>query len=147
MKLLPSLLLLVILSVSSWAAVPDLAVLREQVTATETAFARSMAERKLSDFSAFIAEDAVFFGSKGLLHGRQEVVRAWTSLFTEKDAPFSWKPEVVEVLAAGNLAISHGPVFDREGKKIRTFTSIWRLEPDGKWRIVFDKGEPLEPKP
>jgi len=24
----------------------------------------------------------------------------------------------------------------------RTYNSIWRLEPDGKWRIIFDKGCP-----
>jgi ketosteroid isomerase-like protein len=27
-----------------------------------------------------------------------------------------------------------------EGKVVARFTSIWRLEPDGAWRVVFDRG-------
>ena len=27
-----------------------------------------------------------------------------------------------------------------QGKPVATFTSIWRLEAPGTWRIVFDKG-------
>jgi hypothetical protein len=44
------------------------------------------------------------------------------------------------VLASGELAWSRGPVYDPTGKQIGTFNSIWRREPDGRWRIVFDKG-------
>ncbi len=40
----------------------------------------------------------------------------------------------------GNLALSAGPVRDSQGKLIATFTSIWRWEGPGTWRIVFDKG-------
>jgi ketosteroid isomerase-like protein len=53
----------------------------------------------------------------------------------------------VEVLASGQLALSTGPVRDSKGKVIGTFTSIWRLEAPGKWRIVFDKGSPVCDKP
>jgi len=28
-----------------------------------------------------------------------------------------------------------------EGKIVGRFNSIWRLEPDNAWRVVFDKGE------
>jgi hypothetical protein len=31
-------------------------------------------------------------------------------------------------------------VYDPGGKLVATFTSIWRLEAPGVWRIVFDKG-------
>ena len=62
--------------------------------------------------------------------------------FYEKpDAPFSWAPEQVEVLESGTLALSSGPVWDPKGKQFATFTSIWRLEAPGVWRIVFDKGQ------
>ena len=36
---------------------------------------------------------------------------------------------------SGTLALSRGPVFDPEGKRTGTFTSTWRLEKDGEWRI------------
>lgn len=56
------------------------------------------------------------------------------------DAPFSWELEEVEVLDSGSLAIRSGPVRDSKGALIATFTSIWRLEDAGKWRIIFDEG-------
>jgi hypothetical protein len=38
------------------------------------------------------------------------------------------------------FALSSGPVNNPEGKLIATFTSIWRMEASGNWRIIFDKG-------
>ncbi|HPA52918.1 MAG TPA: DUF4440 domain-containing protein, partial [Thermoanaerobaculia bacterium] len=61
-------------------------------------------------------------------------------------APFSWEPALVEVLDSGTLALSTGPVRDPAGKETGTFTSIWRREGPGTWRIVFDKGNPVCPK-
>lgn len=54
--------------------------------------------------------------------------------------PFSWEPDVVEVLESGTLALSSGPVLDPAGKLIGRFNSIWRREAPGVWRIVFDRG-------
>ena len=54
----------------------------------------------------------------------------------------SWRPEEVEVLESGKLAIRSGPVLGPDGKRSGTFNSIWRLEPDGRWRVIFDKGCP-----
>lgn len=44
------------------------------------------------------------------------------------------------MLDSGTLALSSGPVYDPAGRNFATFTSIWRLEAPGVWRIVFDKG-------
>ena len=57
-------------------------------------------------------------------------------------AYFQALAEVVEVLDSGGLALSSGPVLDAKGEWVGTFQSIWRLEPDGRWRVVFDKGCP-----
>ena len=69
------------------------------------------------------------------------------SIFRGESIPFSWEPEQVEVLDSGTLALSTGPVYDPNGKLIATFTSIWRQEMPGKWRIVFDKGNPVYDNP
>jgi len=68
------------------------------------------------------------------------VADAWKRFFDKPEAPFSWKPEQVEVLDSGTLASSSGPVYDPSGKQIATFSSVWRLEAPGVWRIIFDKG-------
>ncbi len=124
------------------AAAETNAELREQVRSTETAFAATMARRDLAGFATFLAEEAVFFGSKSVERGKSEVVAAWTPLYAEAEAPFSWAPADVEVLGSGGLALSSGPVFDAGGRRIGTFTSVWRREKDGAWKIVLDKGCP-----
>lgn len=118
---------------------PPLDAQRQAVEATERAFAQTMADRNFPAFSAYIADDAVFFGQQQVLRGRDAVLARWRPLF-DGAAPFSWAPARVEVLGTGGLALSTGPVRDPAGVCIGSFTSIWRLEPQGHWRIVFDKG-------
>lgn len=120
---------------------------RDQVWAAELAFARTMADRDLGRFGDFLADEAVFFAGTKVLRGKSEVVEGWAEFFAGPDAPFSWEPDQVEVLESGSLALSTGPVRDPTGKVIARFNSIWRLEPSGQWRVVFDKGGPPSPGP
>ena len=115
---------------------------RRQVTATERAFAQTMADRDHGAFASFVAEDTVFFSGPKPLHGKQAVVDFWARFYQKPQAPFSWEPDEVEVLDSGTLAISSGPVRNPEGKLFARFTSIWRLEAPGRWKIIFDKGNP-----
>jgi ketosteroid isomerase-like protein len=119
------------------------AVLTRQVFAAESSFAATMANRDSTAFATFIAPDAIFFGETSVLRGKRAVVVGWRELFAGPAAPFSWKPTHVEVLAAGTLAHSSGPVHDAKGRQIGNFNSIWRREPNGSWLVVFDKGCPV----
>jgi ketosteroid isomerase-like protein len=121
---------------------PSAADLKKQVADTETAFAKTMADRNLSAFTSFLSQETIFFSGPTPLHGPAEVTAFWKRFYEKPEAPFSWRPETVEVLDSGTLAISSGPVFDPSGKKFATFTSIWQQEAPGVWRIVFDKGNP-----
>ena len=112
----------------------------EAVRSSELAFAQAMADRDLEAFAGFIAPDAVFFGSEEPLRGRKAITAAWKKFFAAETAPFSWSPDTVEVLASGDLAMTSGPVLDRDGKDVGRFNTVWRLESDGRWRVVFDKG-------
>lgn len=125
------------------AAQPSPETLRAQVTEAERAFARSMAERDHAAFTRHLSEQAIFYGSRGPLVGKAAVAAAWKGFFDAPDAPFSWEPDQVDVLADGTLAHSSGPVHDPAGKLISRFNSVWRQEAPGVWRIVFDKGSPL----
>ena len=123
------------------AAAPDLEALAVKVRAREAAFAKTMADRDHAAFATFVSEEAVFLG-RTALRGRAAVAAGWKAYFEGAKAPFSWAPDRVEVIAAGTLAVSTGPVFDPDGKRAGTFTSTWRLEADGEWRIVLDSGCP-----
>jgi ketosteroid isomerase-like protein len=111
-----------------------------EVADTERAFAKTMADRDFAAFRAFLSDDAVFFSGSTALRGKHRVADAWRRFFEKTEAPFSWQSEQVQVLESGELALSTGPVRDAHGKLFATFTSIWRREAPGQWRIVFDKG-------
>lgn len=115
---------------------------RSQVEATERAFAKTMADRDFAAFRSYLADEAVFFSGPEPLHGAERVAAYWQRFYEGPEAPFSWKPDQVAVLASGTLALSTGPVFDPQGRLVSRFSSIWRQESPGVWRIVFDRGEP-----
>jgi ketosteroid isomerase-like protein len=126
-------------AVAAGAAGPDA---QAEVRERERAFAKTMADRDHAAFVSFLSDEAVFFGGSGPSRGKKAVGDAWKKFYEGAKAPFSWAPDTAEVLDSGTLAMTSGPVFDPEGKRTGTFTSIWRRELDGQWRIVFDKGCP-----
>jgi ketosteroid isomerase-like protein len=125
----------------SRAATPGNAELAEQLRQTESAFAKTMADRDHAAFTSFLADETVFMG-RTTLRGRAAVAAAWKRYYDGARAPFSWKPERVEVLDSGRLGMTSGPVYDENGQRTGTFNSVWRRERDGRWRIVFDIGCP-----
>jgi uncharacterized protein (TIGR02246 family) len=120
----------------------------EEVRRAELAFAATVAEKRPDRFAAMVADDAVFLGARGeVARGRDEVVAAWQGLFAADAPDFRWHPEIVELSGDGTLGLSRGPwtvsgrdpqgqPFERGG----TFTSIWRRQADGSWRVIFDAG-------
>jgi ketosteroid isomerase-like protein len=116
--------------------------LKRQVFVAESSFAASMAQRDLEAFASFVSSEAIFFGDTAVMRGKRAVIDGWRPFFEKPAAPFSWKPEAIEVLPSGTLAYSSGPVFDPSGKKVGNFSSVWRREPDGSWQIIFDRGCP-----
>jgi ketosteroid isomerase-like protein len=117
----------------------DLAATAADVKAAEIAFAKTMADRKLDRFGDFVAEDAVFNGSKPHI-GKAAVLESWKGFFDGPKAPFSWAPDSVAPTADGRYAVSTGLARDPAGKVISRFTSIWRKDADGHWRVVADQG-------
>lgn len=118
------------------------AELTRQVRAAESAFAKSMADRNAAAFASLLADDTVFFGGQGVMRGKSAVAAGWKRFFDGPSAPFSWQPAEVEVLASGTMGFTSGPVYDPQGRRIGTFNSVWQRQPDGSWKIIFDKGCP-----
>ena len=125
---------------------PALDALQREVWATELSFARSMAERDFAAFGRHLSEHAAFWSGSKVLRGKAAVLEGWRRFYEGPQAPFSWQPDEVVVLGDGSLAQSTGPVRDPAGKLIARFRSVWRREPeDGRWLIVLDRGEPVDP--
>jgi ketosteroid isomerase-like protein len=145
MKIASALTLLVMLagcvSTSPPRLVPDARPdARTVVMTVETKFAKTLADRDFEAFATFLGDEAVFITGESTLRGKQQVLDSWAPFFDGPNAPFSWGPDTVEVLPSGTLALSSGPVRDPAGNVVGRFTSIWRREAPGVWRIVFDQG-------
>ena len=119
---------------------------QQQVFEAEKAFAATMQDRDFAAFGNFIDQEAVFFTGTKPLRGKTEVLAWWAQYFNGPNAPFSWEPDQVEVVASKKLALSTGPVYGPDGARIARFNSIWRWVEPGVWTVVFDKGSPLESK-
>ena len=140
-KALAGMLAVGLLALGSRAgAAPVFTGVQEQVANVERAFAATMKARDHAAFSGFLSEEAIFSGGTAPLRGKAAVAAEWKKFFAKPDAPFSWEPDEVEVLASGTLAKTSGPVHAPDGKLIARFNSVWRLEAPNTWRIVFDSG-------
>lgn len=143
---LPAAALAIPAMTSSAQAPLDLDALQREVWNTEVAFARTMAQRDLAAFERHLSPHTVWWsGPNKLLRGKAAVVEAWKRFYEGPQAPFSWEPDEVVVIGDGTLATSTGPVRAPDGKVVSRFRSVWRREPDGRWLIVLDRGEPAEP--
>lgn len=114
--------------------------LEVQVRSVERAFAQTMADRDHQAFAGFLSEETIFLAGATARRGKEAVAEHWKRYFEDEEAPFSWEPKTVVVLESGKLAMSTGPVYDTAGDLISYYTSIWRQEEPGVWRIIFDKG-------
>ncbi len=111
-----------------------------EVAKVERAFAKTMADRNFGAFSSFLADDTVFWNNGSALRGKQAVMNVWQAYYDNEAAPFKWEPETVMLIKGGNLALSTGPVSD-ESSIFMYYTSVWRKEADGNWKIILDKGQ------
>jgi ketosteroid isomerase-like protein len=125
----------------------------DDVRCREIGFSQSTENRDIQAFRSFIDDDARFVSNE-VLRGVDAVAKAWAVFFTNPGPTIKWRPEVIEVLENGKLALSRGPYRvvsqDADGNVVEswgTFNSIWRVNDDGQWRVVFDAGNPAASAP
>jgi len=123
-----------------------LADLTDEVRCREIGFSVSAESRDAESFASFIDSDARFVGNS-VTHGPAAIAEAWGAFFADSGPSIKWRPQFVEVLEDGTLALTRGPyrmiTKDENGKKTEhwgTFNSVWRLQADGDWKVVFDAG-------
>ena len=144
---------LVIACLACLASTSANADLAQDVRCREIGFSQSVEQQDISAFRSHIDADARFIGS-GVLRGIDSVAEGWGVFFTADGPTIKWRPQIVEVLENGTLALSRGTyrmrAKDDDGNAIErwgTFNSVWRLGADGQWRVVFDAGSPAASEP
>jgi len=123
-----------------------LADVEDDVRCREIAFSQSVEIQDVTAFSSFIDADARFVGAS-VQRGVADVTAAWSVFFSDDAPQMKWRPQFVEVLNDGTLALSRGPyrmiVKGEDGSLTEhwgTFNSVWRMQDDGAWKVVFDAG-------
>jgi len=131
---------LLILPISAFADVEN------DVRCHEIAFSQSVENQDAEAFASFIDTDARFVGGS-VQRGADAVVAAWSVFFGETAPKIMWRPQYIEVLEDGTLALSRGPFLvvatgaDGATKEYwGTFNSVWRKQDDDTWKIIFDAG-------
>ena len=136
------------LIVVSFLGVAGLAVAddTDDVRCTEIGFSQSVENHDITAFTSFIDADARFVSSS-VSRGPAEVTKAWSVFFADDGPDIKWRPQTIEVLKDGELALSRGPyrmiTRDADGKTTEhwgTFNSVWRKQADNSWQVVFDAG-------
>jgi len=145
-----SLAIFVLLLPVAATAFADLA---DEVRCREIGFSKAAEARDAESFSSFIDADARFV-SNSVTSGPKAITEAWAGFFADDGPVIKWRPQFVEVLKDGKLALTRGPyrmiVTDAEGNRTEgwgTFNSVWRLQDDGDWKVVFDAGNPAGAAP
>ena len=139
--------------VSLALTLPASADLVEDVRCREIGFSKSVETHDAALFASFVDSDARFV-SDVVTHGPEAIAEAWSVFFTKDGPTIKWRPQFVEVLETGTLALTRGPyrmvTTDDQGNTAEhwgTFNSVWRLLPNGEWKVVFDAGSPASEAP
>jgi len=125
----------------------------EEVRCREIGFSKSVEVQDHELFVSFIDPDARFVSNR-VTHTPAAIAEAWSVFFTEDGPLIKWRPQFVEVLESGDLALTRGPyrLISRndEGEMVEgwgTFNSVWRRSADGEWYVVFDAGSAPDENP
>ena len=109
----------------------------------------SAEEGTAAAFEAYMAEDAVIFRANARpFEGHDEIM----SLFEGTAGQLTWEPYAVTVASSGDLGYTLGTyeyaVVDSAGIENYSYgyyVTIWKKQPDGTWKYVFDTGQPGPP--
>jgi hypothetical protein len=73
-------------------------------------------------------------------------VNAHEFLKDRKDPPVAvfWWPGASYVSCDGSTAVNTGPWMREWGKSVGYFTTVWKRQPEGNWKWVYDGGDALD---
>lgn len=95
-------------------------------------------------FVYFAADSAVILRRGQLLKGKERIRLQYES-FPRKGSKLEWTPDFANVSVSGDLGYTYGKYTltstDSVGQVTKNegiFHTVWKRQPDGKWRFVWD---------
>jgi ketosteroid isomerase-like protein len=142
--------LLCCLSLAACFSGVDLEEEKLRILETDKEFSKYSMENSSSEaFYLYMDSDGTVLPQKGYpLVGKE----AFGKLLTPKTeggstSTLEWEPDSVEISQSGDLGYTFGryesTVVNEQGEEIKTYghyVTIWKKQPDGSWKFVFDTG-------
>jgi ketosteroid isomerase-like protein len=113
----------------------------------EVEFMKAAAERGSQGYLAYYADDSVELPNGGpIIQGKVNIAKGMGFL-DQKDNHLTWTPIGADISAFGDLGYTYGTYEfrskDKDGKPVidhGKYTSIWKKQKDGSWKVVLDMG-------
>ena len=119
--------------------------IKDEIIATEIAFAKMAKEVGLKEaFLEFAADSAVLNRNGKIIKGKQQIADYFDRQKLQ-NVSLEWEPEFVEVAKAGDMAYTYGPfifsAISEEGEPLTAlgyFHTVWKKQEDGSWKFIYD---------
>jgi ketosteroid isomerase-like protein len=113
----------------------------------EGEFMKAAADKGSAGYMSYYADDAVEVSNgASLIQGKVNIAKGM-SFLDDKNNQLIWAPVGADISASDDLGYTYGTYEfhskDRDGKPAidyGKYTSIWKLQKDGTWKVVLDMG-------
>ena len=119
----------------------------EMLKELEGEFMKAAAEKGSEGYMSYYADDAVEVpNGVALIQGKVNIAKTMGFL-DDKSNRLTWTPVGADISASGDLGYTYGTYeFSSRGKDGKPvvdhgkYTSIWKKQKDGSWKVVLDMG-------
>ena len=119
----------------------------ETLEQLEAEFMKAAAQKGSQGYMSYYADDAVEVPNGGpLIQGKINIAKGMGFL-DDKNNSLTWSPVGADLSASGDLGYTYGTFEfrskDQDGKVVvdhGKYTSIWKKQKDGSWKVVLDMG-------
>ncbi len=119
----------------------------ETLRQLEADFMKAAAERGSAGYLSYYADDSVELPNGApIIQGKVNIAKGMGFL-DQKDNHLTWTPVGADISASGDLGYTYGTFEyrskDKDGKPTiehGKYTSIWKKQKDGSWKVVLDMG-------
>jgi ketosteroid isomerase-like protein len=119
----------------------------ETLRQLEADFMKATAEHGSQGYLSYYADDAVEVPNGApLIQGKVNIAKTMGFL-DDKNNHLTWTPVGADISASGDLGYTYGTfefsTLSKDGKPVidhGKYTSIWKKQKDGNWKVVLDMG-------
>lgn len=119
----------------------------ETLKQLEAEFMKAAAEKGSQGYMSYYADEAVEVPNGAPLIPGKENIAKGMGFLDDKSNQLIWTPVGGDISASADLGYTYGNYEfhskDKQGKEViqyGKYTSIWKLQKDGRWKVVLDMG-------